>query len=427
VRAARQAVLVVAALPWMLSAQRGATRRDVPIIIRDVTVVDGTGAAPRTHLDIYIRNGRIAVIAAAGTGPVAPGDSVIDGRGLYAMPGLIDSHVHVSAGDWKSKTEMLLGALRGGVTTVFDVAGDARATSDLQRAVASGEIPGPHIYYLALLGGPTFFTDPRTIQSSQGYVSGTAPWMQAITDSTDLVRAITLAKGTGAIGIKLYAALDSTLVTRATFEAKRQGMKVWAHATTFPGKPADLVAAGADVLAHTPYLVWQGSPRTTDFPARARGDFLGVPATSPVIERLLTQMRDRGTALNATFFVFEAQQEDSVARVRAPWMYAVTKRAAEIGVRIVAGTDGLYNARTDSMPGIHRELELMVTRGGFTPLDAIRSATQNGAWAVGQSAAIGTLEMGKAADIVLLGADPVADIRNTRAIVHVLQDGRVIR
>jgi imidazolonepropionase-like amidohydrolase len=69
----------------------------------------------------------------------------------------------------------------------------------------------------------------------------------------------------------------------------------------------------------------------------------------------------------------------------------------------------------------------MVTRGGFTPLDAIRSATQNGAWSVGQSAAIGTLEMGKAADIVLLGADPVADIRNTRAIVHVLQDGRVIR
>lgn len=397
-----------------------------PVLIRDVTVIDGTGAAARARQDIVVRDGKIAAIAPTGTVPGAAPDSVIDGRGKFAIPGLIDAHVHVSAGDWASKAAMLKGALNGGVTTVFDVAGDARASGDLQRAVIVGEIPGPRIHYVAFFAGPPFFTDPRTIQSSQGYVPGTAPWMQAITDSTDLARAVATARGSGAIGLKLYAALDSALVTRATAEAHRQGLKVLAHATTFPGLPSDLAAAGVDILAHAPYLVWQGSPRTTDFPARARGDFLGVPPTGPVMERLLRQMRDRGTALNPSFFVFEGPRPDSVAIARKPWMYAVTKRAHELGVRLVAGTDGLFNARTDSMPGIHRELELMVA-AGISPLEVIRSATQNGAWAVGQSGTLGTLESGKVADLVLLEADPLADIRNTRSVRMVMQGGRVMR
>jgi len=103
-----------------------------------------------------------------------------------------------------------------------------------------------------------------------------------------------------------------------------------------------------------------------------------------VIERLLERMRDHGTMLNPTLWVFaESQRPDSVSALRTPWTYAVTKRAFELGIPIVAGTDGLFSR--DSLPTIHRELELLVTKAGLTPLAAITSATLNGARAIGST------------------------------------------
>jgi imidazolonepropionase-like amidohydrolase len=423
VTVAASCVLASWAVPVI--AQRGGPPPDVPILIRDVTVIDGTGAPPRPRQDVLIRHGRIAGTGATGSLSESP-DSVIDGRGLFAIPGLIDAHVHLGTGTWESRTVALRNALHGGVTSVLDVAGDARATGDLQRAVIARQVAGPHIEYVALFAGPAFFTDPRVLDASRGYAAGTAPWAQSITDTTDLIKAVARARGTGAMALKLYAALDSTAIARITAEAHRQGLKVIAHATTFPGLPGDLASAGVDVLAHTPYLVWQGSPRTNDFPARARGDFLGVPPGAAVIERLLTQMRERGTALNPSLWVFELQGTDSTGRVRTSWMRAVTRRAQELGVRIVAGTDGLFDARRDSLPSIHRELELLVD-AGLTPLQAITAATRHAAWASGLEQRTGAIAIGLAADLLLLRSDPVADIRGTRAIRNVIQGGRVIR
>jgi len=188
------------------------------------------------------------------------------------------------------------------------------------------------------------------------------------------------------------------------------------------------VEGGVDMLAHAPYLVWDGSPPTDSFPKRGRGDFLGVPANSPAMESLLARMKARGTLLNATVWVFdEGQPADSVSRVRAPWMYAVTKRAAALGIPIVAGTDGLFGIRGDSLPALHRELELLVTRGGLTPMQAIVSATLNGARAAGVEKTAGTLEVGKAADLLLLEANPLDDIRATRRIRAVIKSGVVVR
>ena len=417
-------LLVVLATPVL--AQRGRPRPDVPIVIRDVTIIDGTGAAARARQDILLRDGRIAAIGSTGTLIGATPDSIIDGRRLFALPGLIDAHVHLGTGSWDERVATMKGALMGGVTTVLDLAGDIRAVGDLQRAVLAGQIQGPHVHYIALFGGPVFFTDPRVLDASRGYAAGTAPWMQSISDTTSFAQTIAVARGTGAMAIKLYAALDSLSVTRATAEAHRQGLKVIAHATTFPARPLDLIAAGVDLLTHTPYLVWQGSPRSSDFPARGRGDFLGVPANSPAMEQVLTQMRDRGTALNPTLAVFTSQ-DDSVTKVRTPWMYDVTHRAAQLGVRIVAGTDGLYEPRRDSLPGLHHELELLVTGARLTPLQAISAGTRNAAWAAGVDRTTGTIAVGMNADLLLLSADPLADIRNTRAIRTVIQGGRVVR
>lgn len=418
--------LVLPLAAWTMPAvsQRGQGRPAVTVI-RDVTLIDGTGAPAKPHAMIYVRDGVISTIA-QGPGEVTPDATTIDGTGLFAIPGLFDAHVHVTGGTHASAVDELERALNGGVTSVWDMAGDARMASELSREAAAGEIASPTIYYVALMAGPPFFTDPRVVGASRGFDPGTAPWAQAITASTDFGRAVAAAKGTGASAIKLYAALDADVVRRATAEARAQGLKVVAHATVFPGKPSDLVAARVTMLAHAAYLVWEGSPASTDYTKRASGDFAGVPADSPAIEKLLASMRDNSVALNPTLWVLgERQPDDAVNRARMAWMYAVTRRANAIGVQIVAGTDGLTD-RSRPLPVIHHELELLVTQAGLTPMQALRSATQLAARAVGVDQKRGTIEPGKAADIVLLTANPLDEISNTSKIQTVIKDGRAI-
>jgi imidazolonepropionase-like amidohydrolase len=393
-----------------------------PLLIRDVTLIDGNGGPPRPGVDILLKDGRVQSI---GSG-AAQALLTIDGRGLFAMPGLTDSHVHLSGMPWAERADQLQRVLRGGVTMVYDVASDLRNTSDLSRAALTGEIDAPTIYYAALFAGPAFFTDPRVVSTSRGYRPGDAPWNRAIGPDTDLVRAIAEARGAGATSIKLYAALDGAAVRRIGDEARRQQVRLIAHATVFPAKPGDLVAAGVKMLAHTAYLVWEGAPPTPDFPKRARGDFAGVPADGPVMARLLQSMKDNDVALNPTLWIFaEGPAQDDMSALRTPWMNAVTKRAQDMGVVIAAGVDSLLTPG-DPLPMIHKELEILVTGAKLTPLQAITAATRGAAHAIGVDDARGTLTAGKIADLLIVDADPATDIRNTRRIRFVIKDGRIV-
>jgi predicted amidohydrolase YtcJ len=197
-----------------------------------------------------------------------------------------------------------------------------------------------------------------------------------------------------------------------------------AHATVFPARPGDLIAAGVAMLSHTPYLVWEGSPPSPDFPRRARGDFAGVPADGPVMTRLLRSMKDNGVALNPTLWIFaEGPAKDDMAALRTPWMNAVTKRAQEMGVTLAAGTDSMIQGN-DALPMLHKELEAEVA-AGLSPMEALVSATLGAARAIGLDSSRGSIEVGKAADLVLLDASPLDDIRNTRRIRYVVKDGRL--
>jgi len=409
------------------AVQRGGPRRPAVLVVRDVTLIDGTGAAATPHVTIVARDGVIASIGEAGVD--VPADAtVVDGAGKVAIPGLFDAHVHVTGSTHAAAVDELERALAGGVTSVWDMAGDARMASELAREASAGEIRAPTVYYVALMAGPPFFTDPRVLGASRGFEPGTAPWAQAATAATDLPRAVAAARGTGASSLKLYAALDGDLVRRITAEARVQGLRVVAHATVFPAKPGDLVDAGVTMLAHAAYLVWEGTPASTDYTKRASGDFAGVAPDSPAIERLLASMREKSVALNPTLWVLgERQADDAVNRARTPWMYAVTRRANALGVPIVAGTDGLTDRARDPLPMLHHELELLVTRAGLTPMQALQSATQNAARAIGVEGVRGTIEAGKAADLLLLDASPLDDITNTRKIHAVIKDGRAIR
>ena len=109
---------------------------------------------------------------------------------------------------------------------------------------------------------------------------------------------------------------------------------------------------------------------------------------------------------------------------RAAWSAGATHEAWTAGVPITAGTDSIGVDEPGTLPNIHEELRLLVEQAGLTPMAAITAATRNGARAIGIEATRGTIAVGKAADLVVLSADPTADIRHTRDIVWVFQGGR---
>jgi imidazolonepropionase-like amidohydrolase len=416
-------IIILFALTAVVAAQQPPAVAP-SLLIRGVTLIDGNGGPPQAGINVLMKDGRVS---SAGRDAV-DADLTIDGRGLFAMPGLTDAHVHLSGEPWAERAAQLKRVLQGGVTTIYDVASDLRNTSDLSRAALTGEIESPAIYYAALFAGPAFFTDPRVVATTRGYAKpGDAPWNREIRPETDLVRAIAEARGAGSTSIKLYAALDAATVRRIGEEAARQQVRLIAHATVFPAKPSDLIAAGVKMLAHTAYLVWEGTPPTPDFPKRARGDFAAVPADGPVITKLLQSMKDHDVTLNPTLWIFAEgpSSKDDVAAVRTAWMNTVTRRAQDMGVVIAAGVDTLM-VPGDPLPALHKELEVMVTGAKLTPLQAITAATRGAAHAIGVDDTRGTIATGKAADMLIVDADPSVDIRNTRRIRYVIKDSRIV-
>jgi len=397
------------------------------------TIIDGTGAAPMRDATVVIRGDRISAVYPSGTRPIPAGARVEDLTGKWIIPGLIDAHVHIAdaSGDIAHYRDLLGKLLLNGVTGLRDMAGDARTLGYLAREARLDAAGWPNIYYSALMAGPTFFfEDARVAGASRGVLAGAAPWMRAVDETTDIRMAVAEAKGTGATGVKLYANLPATLVKAITAEAHRQGMLVWTHSTIFPAKPGDAVEAGADTISHTAYLIWQAAPRApVDYQSRAMGDFEHIRPDDPKITALLEQMKEHGTILDATLRVF-VQQVDHFGKGVLPWVYAVTRAAHNSGVLVDAGTDsgGLANPKqADSGAAVVDEMALLVDQCGFTPEAAIQAATQVSAMAVGQASQRGTVAAGMSADLVVLSADPAADIYNVRKVVEVLKDGKIFK
>jgi imidazolonepropionase-like amidohydrolase len=417
----------------------GAQQQPAPetVALTHATVIDGTGAAAMADSTVIVRSGRIASVYPAASQPIPNGARVEDLTGKWIIPGLIDAHVHLpsGSGELARYRDLLNRLLLNGVTGVRDMAGDARVLGYLARE-ARLDAPGwPNIYYSALMAGPTFFfEDARVPDASRGVMLGSAPWMRAVDESTDIRVAVAEAKATGATGVKLYANLTPALVKQITAEARRQGLLVWTHATIFPAKPSDAVAAGATTISHTPYLIWEAAPHVPeDYRSRAFGDFIHIRPDDPKVVALLARMKERGTILDATLRVFQQSAErspDAAGKGILPWAYAVTRAAHNAGVLVDAGTDsqGLASGRQgDGGAAVVDEMALLVEQCGFTPAAAIQAATQVNAMAVGQSAERGTIAPGMAADLVVLSADPIADVRNVKTIVEVLKDGRIFK
>jgi imidazolonepropionase-like amidohydrolase len=215
----------------------------------------------------------------------------------------------------------------------------------------------------------------------------------------------------------VYAAVPAAVLRPLVAEAHRQGLKVWAHATLFPARPSEVVGAGVDVISHASLLTWEGMTAVPLWNQAGPPDSTIRPS-NVLVASLLRLMARRGTMLDATLFVMGDNPR------RADWAAKVTGEAWKAGVSITAGTDSIGVDQEGTLPNVHEELRLLVEQAGLTPLAALTAGTLNGARAIGIEATHGSIVPGKVADLVVLSADPSADIRHTRDIVDVFREGR---
>lgn len=430
------AIAAACGLAWAApaSAQNGEAAEGAIVAYRGATLIDGTGAAPRAGMTIIVDGARIQSVAADDSIEIPSGARVVDASALYVLPGLIDTHVHMATPpDAASARAMLRRQLYSGVTAVRDMADDLRSVAELSRQARVGEIPAPDIYYAALMAGESFFDDPRTHAVSGGAVPGHTPWMQAITNATDMREAVTLARGTSATAIKIYANLPASLVRKITREAHRQGIPIWAHTAVYPAMPADVAAAGVDIMSHACSLAHQGqAPALQPQSYASRVAIDATPFLSgdnPHVARVVADMARRGIILDATVRVYTEQErlraenpERRPPLCSAALSYAMARQAHLAGVLLSAGTDG-ETAWEAPIPALIEELELLTDHVGLSPLEAIRAATQTAAAALNHSDEMGVIAPGRLANLMFTRDDPSADISNLRSVAFVVKRG----
>lgn len=422
-------VAAQAATPAPYAAPAKGTRT----IYRNAALMDGTGGPMRRGMAIVVDGDRIVEVVGdrdISAASLASG-KVVDLGGRYVLPGLIDSHVHVATPPDRKRAEAVLRRnLYGGVTAVRDMADDLRSVAEITRASLVGEIAAPDIYYAALMAGPSFFDDPRTAAAAMGVTPGKVPWMQAIDDSTDLPTAVTLARGTFATAIKAYANMPGQTVAAIVAEAHRQGMPVWAHGAIFPATPADVVAAGPDVISHVCYLAYQASdavPGSYQKRVPVAYDRFGKTG-SPVTAALFKQMAERNIILDATGRVYLDYDARAKAHPEKPALCTadlaarLIAQARAAGVQISTGTDGTA-AADDPWPELYDELVYLVEQAKMPAAEVIRSATLVGARAAGQEKHMGTIAAGKFANFIILAKNPLENIRNIESITTTVKRG----
>jgi imidazolonepropionase-like amidohydrolase len=395
------------------------------VLTRRVAVIDGTGAAPRPDQWVLIENGRISAL-----GPEPPDTKLsggsrlreIDGAGHSLLPGLINCHVHLchdGSADLHRQAHddtipiatlraarNLSVALNSGVTTVRDCGAADGIAIDLARAVADGSITGPRV----LAAGRVI-----TMTGGHGYFIGRE------SDGPDAVRRSTRAElKAGAHFIKAMAtggvltpgvepshgglAEDELLwVVRTAHSA---GRRVASHAIGGQGIK-NALRAGVDSIEHGFHLDDEALEL-----AVSNGAFL-VP-TLVAIESITANAGQPGMA---DWVIRKARTESGAHR-------AAFGAALAAGVSIAAGTDAgtPFNPHGD----LAREMGLMVDYG-MTPMQAIVAATASAARNLDIHHDVGTIGVGKEADIILVAGDPAADITRLQEIALVMKGGQVLK
>ncbi|HUP44049.1 MAG TPA: amidohydrolase family protein [Thermoanaerobaculia bacterium] len=390
------------------------------LVLTNVTLIDPGRDVHRPGMTVVVEGERIAAVFPAGERALPEGATIHDLGGRFLLPGLIDSHTHLTPLFAKSAEALnrdLQRMLDGGIVAARDMAGNPEAVAAARTAERA-----PDIVHAGVVGGPHFIaTGVRVARAGTG--------AQTVTAGSDVRAIVAHAKERQAAALKLYTEIDGTMIRALTSEAHRQGLQVWAHATVYPVRPIDVVRSGVDAISHLCGLAWQDAdldPTThtrINEQTRPRFEPRLVDAESPEMQALFEEMVRRGTILDATLSNHLRPGDDAYG-CTSQLMVALAKAAHRAGVFISTGTD-YRSPDDDPYPSLHREIESLVDEGVLTAGEALTAATLHGARALGREHDYGTIEPGKLASFVILANDPREDIRALRSIVSVVKRGKL--
>lgn len=432
------------------------TRANSLLVISNVTVIDGTGAPP-VRRTVVIREGRIDALGPPAEIALPPGAMVLEADGLYLIPGLWDMHTHI----WDR--DMLVPVyLAHGITGVRDMGGVLERWTAWEHEAAEGGLPLP-----------------RAVVAGQ-IVDGWKPFsfFFAQVETADSARRVVRSLvERGADLIKVYDRLAPDAYRAILAEAARLGIPVAGH-VPFGVRAGEAAAAGQRSIEHLSGVALEASRDEDALRAEILallegigGKEIGNDSLRAVFRRvyalateepLVTYDSIRADSLFGAFrrhdtwhtptLVVRRDLDSLQARMeldphlaRFPaWVQSMIRPADMApgngvplaarqrivramhrrGIGILAGSDA---PNPGSAPGIglHTELALLV-QAGLTPLEALQAATRNAAAFLGTADSMGTVERGKVADLVLLEADPLEDIRNTRRVAAVVLRGHLL-
>ena len=408
--------------------------------ITGATLIDGTARAPIEDAVVIIEGGRIRAAGPRASTTVPAGATVIDARGKFVIPGLADMHNHLQTGDLTSRPNLRLTLSRLlalGVTTVFNPsiglndhtalkAAAAQETAALPRFFSSGPMVSVRGDFMAAqVGAPTPDT-PEAAVATIGTLKAAG------------VDAIKVQRDDFSWGTTRTAPIMKPDVLAAIVkEAHQQNLRVFAHAPLLD-YAKDVLRAGGDGLMHG--IIDKPVDREfLDLMTKNRASYVSTAALYEDVADVSAWVRrqsqaDRGGFLAPAIYDLlaspaAAQQfqglfnNTAFTKERLPVARANLKAVQDAGIPVVMGTDSGF---IGVMTGVASHLELaLLVEAGLTPADAIRAATLNAARMIGQEKVLGSVEAGKAADMVILDASPLADIRNTTRIYRVVKGGVV--
>jgi hypothetical protein len=419
--------------------------RQPPVVIAGVAVFDSLGGAMLADRTVVIEGERIVAVGTPEQPADVPEGSVtIDGSGKFLLPGLIDAHVHLVhvlnlghvTGD-----EVLPLFLAAGVTAVRDTGDEIVAETVVRRFAESHPGRSPRVFACS----PLIDAEPP-IHRDIG---------RAVTDPDQVPALVDEMAAWGVTTLKIYAGTGRPVGRRVIEEGHRRGMVVTAHLGPYSAQ--DAVSDGIDCLEH----IWSVFNYIIPPDVAAQpGHRATLDLHNPLAGALVVDLAQRGVMVDPTLTVFRnmillsdqpevTEHPDNLlapARLRTAWKdylkrlglpageaeprrqefakyQELTGILHRAGVPILAGTDTPEPYITPGF-ALHQELARLV-ESGLPPAAALQAATINNARALKQEANLGSVEPGKLADLVLLDADPLADIGHTRRIRLVVRGGHI--
>jgi imidazolonepropionase-like amidohydrolase len=402
--------------------------------IEHVTLIDGTGHAPQADMTVTVDGDKIASV-----GPSAlakPKGKVIDGRGKYLMPGLMDVHIHLHGGvDQKtdtveSRTQTLAGFLYSGVTTVYDAGNQTDIILPLRAAERAGKILSPRIFATGnLITYPGSHGTGMAVNIQDFEKDKDKLDKHIAEQQPDVVKLTLEEEGWGAR--PMITLMPEPLLRDIIRYYNLHGIRTTIHVSS-ELRAEEAIFAGTDSLAHP---VIQG-PVSDSFVKLMGAKKIPFASTLTIGENY-SRLAEHPEYLDqplyaATFSPADRQtlktkvRAEYQARMWTAWMKLMTP-VAEENIRKVWAAGGVVAMGTDqsSGPASQRELELLVA-SGLKPFDVLTIATHNGAVLLGKADSLGSEEPGKLADLLLLNADPSADINNVKKIAFVMKGGQIV-